>query len=339
MYSGRPLRSVSCRSSIKNKKCCGGAAEKVKFVMNENEKELIQPEETTEQKKTPKHRQTMAALRALAAVLVAVILLAVTGFGGVDMLRGAKESDSILDEEQGAFVKRDVFAILGFYADKATGDEVSARYAVVPMGGKLATVKFTNRYLEAAKAVEESTYGFVNGENQTLDSYVIAQGTVSTLTEDESALLYDWFGLNKDQLVEMRMIAETDDYADYLSDSVLLVDTVNGRSQILVIALSAAAILLVLYAVIELFMIAVGAYKPKKEQELCCCGEGHEGEDCCCGGQEEHDVCCCGEQEEACAREAAEAEDKAPVEAEQQTPEEASEQEPTAAEKKTEDGE
>ena len=289
-----------------------------------NENEIITEEETgVQNKKTPNHRLRLALLRAIAAVLVATILLAVTGFSVVTMIKGPKQTDSIMDEEVGSFVKRDIFAVLGFYADTAKGENVAARYAVVPMGGKLATVCFTNRYLESAKAVQDSTYGFVNGENATLDSYVAVQGTVAKLTEDESSLLYDWFGLNKAQLVEMRMIADTEDYADYLTDYVLLVDTVNYKNQTTVIVLSAIAAAFILYAVVELLLMGFGFYLPPEEKKKkhacdCCCGHEPEEEaedncgDGCRGNTQDDDE---GDEADAQTQEKTEETDQAEEEA------------------------
>lgn len=226
--------------------------------MNENTHDIIAD---TDQKKIYR-RLNFALIRAIAALLAAGILLAATGFAVIDLLRGPKEITAIQDEEQGTFVSRDVFAILGFYADDVKGDTVTGRYALVPMGGKLVSVYFTQRYLESADTVCDETYDYINGKISALDHYVKVQGTVGKLSENASGLMYDWFGLNKDQLVEMRMIDDTEDYADYLTDEVLIVDTVNGYGQNLIVSLSVISGLLLLYMAVELVLMAVGFYLP-----------------------------------------------------------------------------
>lgn len=200
--------------------------------------------------------------RCIGAFVLAVVLLAVTGFSAIDLMKGPKETVNFLIEEQGSFVSREVFAILGFYAEDARGDHVTARYAVVPVGGKLVTVRFTERYLESAKAVCDNTYAVFNGEADSYNKYVVVQGTLDTVTNAQSAIMYDWFGLNREQLVELHVINDTDDYADYLDDTMLVVDTVKGYDQSLVIGLSAAAGALLLYMVVELVLMGGGFYLP-----------------------------------------------------------------------------
>ena len=204
--------------------------------------------------------------RCIGAFVLAVVLLALTGFSVIDLINGPKETVNFLTEEQGSFVSREVPAILGFYAEDARGDHVTARYAVVPVGGKLVTVRFTERYLESAKAVCDNTYAVFNGEADSYDKYVVVQGTLDTVTNAQSAIMYDWFGLNREQLVELRVINDTDDYADYLDDTVLLVDTVNGHHQNLVIGLSIAAGVLLLYMLLELVLMGAGFYLPIVEK-------------------------------------------------------------------------
>lgn len=218
-----------------------------------------------ENESSPGNRRANAALiRCIAALLLAVILLWATGFSIVTMLRGPVESADIQAEEQGAFVYRDINFILGFYADDySKGENPPENYAMVPMGGKFVSVLFTDRYMESAQALCENTYGYINGSTEP-NKYVTVQGTVDMLTEAESKNMYDWFDLNKDQMVEIGLIRDTDDASEYLSDYVLLVDTVNGRGQNQVIALSVIAALLLVYMLVEMVLMARGVYLPKE---------------------------------------------------------------------------
>lgn len=233
--------------------------------MNENFNDTTM--ETIE--KRAQKRLNLALIRAVAALIIAGVILASTGFAVIDLLEGPKESTVIQDEEQGAFVSSEIFNILGFYADDVKDEKVVGRYALTKMGTKLVSVYFTQRYLESADTVCDDTYDFLSRKIQAFDHYVKVQGTVDVLSEKSSGLMYDWFGLNKAQLVEMGVIADTEDYADHLADQVLIVDTVNGYDQAVVIVLSSVAAALLLYMIVELALMGVGFYavKPKKEEK------------------------------------------------------------------------
>ena len=213
----------------------------------------------------------------------------------VDLIKGAKAADVVQDEEIGSFVKRDVYAILGFIDAKTAdatatdtaatdtttdtsttesltpSDSASGEYALVPMGGKFVTVHFTKRYLESAYAIEAQTYSYINGSVSALDSYVKVEGTTKTISEDLSTQMYDWFALNKDWMVQAGVISDSDDNAVYLSDVIIEVDTVNGQSQALVYVLTGLAAVCVLYIIVELILMATGFYlngwKKKKDED------------------------------------------------------------------------
>lgn len=208
-----------------------------------------------------------ALIRCVSSLLLAVLLLSVTGFAVISLLKGPRESADIQTDQPGDFVYREIFSILGFYAEDATEDRVHGLYGLVPMGGKLVTVHFTERYLQSAEAVCDNTYSYINGDISTLNKYISVQGTVGTLTEAQSALMYDWFTLNKGQLVEMGVIGDTDDYADYLTDTALFVDTVHGYNQTTVIVLSVIAGIFLLCMAVELYLMGSGFYLPGRRNK------------------------------------------------------------------------
>jgi len=233
----------------------------------ENSETVAESAEEAPIKKTNKKLRN-ALLRAGAAVLAALILLTVSKFSAIDLIRGAKESDSVQDEEIGTFVKRDVFAIIGFY-DASADDSTHGEYALVPMNGKFVTVHFSKRYLDSAAAIETETYSYINGSASTLDSYVTVQGTTENLSDALSTKMYDWFELNKDWMVQASVIADTTDNAEYLTDVVLEVDTVNSMSQTLVFVITGLAAAFLLYAIVEFVLMAAGVYLdgPRKKKE------------------------------------------------------------------------
>lgn len=198
----------------------------------------------------------------IVALVLAAFLLLGTKFAVVDLLKGPTEVETIAEEDKGAFVSRDVFAIIGLYAEELKGDKITTQYALVPMGGQFVTVAFTNRYLEAAKTLCDNTYDYINGKLEYLDEYVEVQGTVGVLDEDVWNHMYAWFELNEPQLVEMRMIAQADDYSSLLSDKVLVVDTLKGMDQTLLIVCSAAGAACLIWALVVLIIMLTGR-RPK----------------------------------------------------------------------------
>jgi len=222
-------------------------------------------------------RLKKALLRAGAAFLAALLLLGITKLSALDLLRGAAEQDAVQDAELGAFVKRDIFAIIGFYADEKRGETVTARYALVPMAGEFVSVYFTKRYLESAETVYTETNNYIDGAVAGLDKYFTVQGTTEALPENVSTQMYEWFTANKDWMVEKGVIADVGDSAEYLSDTVLVVDAVNGLNETLVLVLTGLAGLCLLYFAVELILMGAGFYldRPKKAKV----GAAEEAED------------------------------------------------------------
>ncbi len=211
---------------------------------------------------TPRKDLRLALVRCGVALFVAAVMLLATGFSAINLIKGPVESVSIQDEENGAFVKKEVIAILDNYAPGGS----KAIFAVVPMNGALVTVDFSMRYSNSVSTIMDETDKLVAGELTILDKYVVVQGTVSELSEGQSKLMYDWFDANRDDMVEKNVISADYSAVDYLSDKVLLVDTIDGRSQTLVMVLSGLATLLVLYVIAELVLMALGFYKQKEEK-------------------------------------------------------------------------
>lgn len=211
-----------------------------------------------------------ALYRVGGAFLAAIILLAITKFSFIDLINGPKETVDTESEEIGAFVKTDVYAIIGYYADQNFGDTIVGEYALAPMNGKYVTVHFTKRYLESAGTVLSDTNNYLNGTLGTLDNYMIVQGTVEKLDEEHSTQMYEWFAQNADWMLEKQVITSADDYATYLTDTIITVDTVNSLNQNVVFALTGLAALCVLYILVELILMATGFYlsRSKKKSEI-----------------------------------------------------------------------
>lgn len=200
-------------------------------------------------KEATKRDLRFALIRCAAALILAAVLLLVSGFSIVDLAGGPVEYQAFEEAEPGSFVKCEISAIIGLYGE-------NEELALVPGGRQYVTVRFTGRYDESVRAVVEETEGFLAGNIYPLDKYVVVQGTVETLDEEQSALLKEWLELNREALISKGVASETIDMENYVSDKVLLVDTVNGKSQTLVFILTGAAALLVLYIIAEFIMMA-----------------------------------------------------------------------------------
>ena len=244
-------------------------------VLDENAEEAI-PAVVTEVEPTGKNKRLRnAAIRAGAALLAAIALLAVTKFSVVDLIKGAKETDDIQKVEMGAFVQAEIPIIFGFFDEKIEASNAEAStsltptdvdtktgvYAIVPMGEKFVTVHFTKRYLESSHAIETQTLNLIYGIINKPDNYVKVRGTTETISEELSGKMYDW-------MLQAGFIPETEDYATYLSDVILEVDTVNGMSEILVFVMTGIAAACLLYIIVELILMATGLYlnEPKKKK-------------------------------------------------------------------------
>ncbi len=232
--------------------------------MNENTNEELTAASDAVPKKT-NNKLRNAFLRAGAALVAAIILVVVSKFSIIDLVKGPKETDAIQSEEVGTFVKRDIYAVMGFYADQTDG--ISGKYSVVPMDQKFVSVHFTKRYLDSVDTIESDTNKYINGDITKLDKYVVAEGTVEKVSDDLSAKMYTWFSQNKDTLVKKGVISGTNDAADYLSDYVLTVDAVNSMSETLVLVLTGLAAACLIYMLVELSLVAAGFYRVKPVEE------------------------------------------------------------------------
>ncbi len=217
-------------------------------------------------------RSTLAVYRAVAALFAAVILLSVSGFGFVDMMKGPSD----MAEEGGPANPSYVEAQLVFIMDivgvekNAAGREV-AYYAVSPVGDTFVLFHYPAGDMENARRLEEATEAFLMGESPIMEIYMTVTGSMTNINEAEGALLLEWFERNADWMINGGMIAQTEDYSSYLNTSVVRVGQVGGLSRTAVLVLSVLAALLVAYAIVEVVLVVAGACKPaagnKKETE------------------------------------------------------------------------
>ena len=230
-------------------------------------------------------RVKKATTRLIAALLAAVVLLAVSGFGVFKMLGTPKSltpdySDMSYDvagsgepepvsagAQVGDYVEHEVFLILKNFAEGYRGDTVRERYGVVPIDGKLVAFRFPQRWLESEQAIVDATQELLNGVAQYIDKYIIVRGTVQTLPEDVSAELYSWFAENQEWMQQAGLISSDQDAAASLADYMVAVDQVGKLPIGAVIGLTAAAGVCLLYALYELIRILAKGYAAKQPEE------------------------------------------------------------------------
>lgn len=229
-------------------------------------------------------RVKKATTRLIAALLAALVLLAVSGFGIFKMLGTPKSltadySDMSYDVEGSAepepvktgaqvgdFVEHEVNLILKNFAEGTRGGTVRERYAVVPVQGKLVAFRFPQRWLESEQAIVDATQDLLNGVGQYIDKYIVVRGTVQALPEAVSGELYSWFADNQEWMQQGGLISSEQDAAASLADYMVSVDTVGKLPFGAVIGLTAAAGLCLLYALYELIRILAKGYAVKQTE-------------------------------------------------------------------------
>ncbi len=199
---------------------------------------------------------------ALACTLAAVILLAVTGFAFIRIIQGPEAILDLRDAEAGDYVAMEVPLIYGFYAEECASQEgdATAWLAFVPNGDGFATVILPERYFDSSQSVLDETYAILNGEQDSLEHYILVTGTVEELSEEAQTYLYEWFGLNMEWMQEAGLVGEVEDYADVLSIMALRVDTIGHLPAVWVYVLSSAAWLCLMVAVVIFLLWSLGKF-------------------------------------------------------------------------------
>ena len=238
-------------------------------------------------------RVKKAWTRLIAALIAAVVLLAVSGFGVFKMLgtpkslmsddtsmlaaEGSAEEEAPVGAQNGDYVEHEVFLILKNFAEGYRGDTVRERYGVVPVNGKLVAFRFPQRWLESEQAIVDATQELLNGTAQYIDKYIVVRGTVQALPEDVSGELYSWFADNQEWMQQAGLISAEQDAAASLADYMVAVDSVGKLPAGAVVGLTAAAGLCLLYALYELIRILAKGYAVKQSEEPESAAESEEG--------------------------------------------------------------
>ena len=208
-----------------------------------------------------KRRRSFALLRGCVAIALAVILLAVTGFGAADLLRGPTAVSEGTALRAGEYVQVDIQYILRTFAvERADNGAVLSFYGAVPMGTRFVPVRFTARQLEDAGLIESETADFLTGARDAMSVHFLVSGRVRPVGEDVAPLFRQWFDENVSWMTAAGVIADIDDPTQYLSGLVIEADRVGTMSYGWVVGLSVMAAALLLYALGEAVLVLAGFY-------------------------------------------------------------------------------
>lgn len=213
-----------------------------------------------------KSRRNLALVRATAAVVLAVLLLALTGCGALRLLGDPDPVTDAAELKNGAYAGAELPYIMDIIGvEKSGSGRITGYYAVAPLGDSFVTVRFPASDAENMRALEQATDAFLQGDAMSIPYFLTVSGGVKNLSEDEEALLSQWFSDNASWMSQSGVISAVENYGDYLSGRMIDTGSVAGVSVGAAVAAGAAAALLLIYAVVELVLVGLGTYdKPRK---------------------------------------------------------------------------
>ena len=214
------------------------------------------------------NKKTFAWVRAAAALVLAVVFLAVTGFAFVDMLAGPASITDGAAIEDGAYLKADVTFIMDIVGveKNAAGKEV-AYYAVSPVGSSFMMIRYPLVDSLGIQGLEEDTRKFLTGESLDMAFRMIVTGMAVPANDTVTGMLAEWFAGNVDWMVAAGVIPQLDDYSAYISPFVIQAGTVGTMSYAAALVMTVLATLLVVYAIVEVALILGGVYNKMPEKK------------------------------------------------------------------------
>lgn len=207
-----------------------------------------------------------AAVRAALALVLAFVLVLVSGFAFVYQLGGATAVTDGAQLEGKRYVSADVkwvMDVVGTETSKATGKTLYY-YVVAPIGNRFALLRVDAGQLEDVKALKEETTALLVGESKAMTIHLPVSGMVAPAEQGAFSLLSSWFNKNIGWMTIAGVVGADPSAADYLVDECILVDQVGARSEGVSALLSIGALLCVLYAAVELVLMAVGHYRQSR---------------------------------------------------------------------------
>lgn len=199
--------------------------------------------------------------RIIICFLLAVILLAVTGFGIFRLIGGATPlSELDADSLDGRYVSVDLSQALAGFATLSVDDEVTKEYFVLQLDdGRYMAIAGRGSYMDDLDAAgDQAEDYFVNGTVDSLTSMGTVCGTVIALDEDLEEYLLTALETMADYIPELEDVEDLESLVIY---SCLEMGRVGTLQTTPVIILSVLALLFLLLAIVLLVLILTGRYQ------------------------------------------------------------------------------
>ncbi len=210
-------------------------------------------------------KKTFAIVRAVAAVVAAFALLAGSGFGFIPLLRGPETVEEGAELQSGGFVKADVpFVMDIFGVERRDSGKAVAYYAAVPIGNTFVAVRFPASEYENALAMEEATTDCLRGDRAPMEIHLSVTGTTAVTDPAVAELLEKWFENNAQWMSSIGLITQVEDYSVYLGNITIESGRVGRLSFGACLAMTIAAAVLLVYAVLEFVLVGAGVYNKKR---------------------------------------------------------------------------
>lgn len=194
--------------------------------------------------------------RCIAAVVAAVLLLAISGFGVFSLILGPTELETCPEDELvGRYIRFDSTNVVYGYASSSNsnGDPVAHSY-IISLGDKYLSAFVDADESESFEAAGEAFYAWFSGEAESIPSYGSFTGEVREADPELVEMLTGW-------LVEAELAADEAEAASLIIPADIYVNDIGGMSYTLIWILSAAAVLLIAYAVFELVRALSGQHQ------------------------------------------------------------------------------
>ena len=215
-----------------------------------------------------KKRKNLAILRGAAAVVIAVVLLAATGFGALRLLAGPTPVTQGAELQNGAYVSADLTYVMDVIGvEYGSAGTARAYHAVAPVGDQFVMIRFPASDSENMMTLEEATDAYLQGRDPSLPFRLGISGAARHLDEDAAALLAQWFSDNAGWMSQAGVIAAIDNYGDYLSGVMIDTTGIGGVSVTAAVTAAVLAGLFLVYAVVEFVLVGTGFYTKPRGKE------------------------------------------------------------------------
>lgn len=211
-------------------------------------------------------------LRMAAALVIALALLAATGFGFVHLLAEPVSVSDGAQLEGQRYVSADVKYLMALVGEEVRSGETVAYYAIAPVGNEFVILRFEAALKADIEQLCSETVAYLSGESSQMRVHMPVKGMVEDADEAVSALLSQWFDNNKEWMSAAGVVGAEPAAEDYLCAQVILVDRAGSMSGEMTAALSLIALLMAAYALVELVFLLkkkeeAPAKKDKKEKK------------------------------------------------------------------------